>query len=95
MLDQNVSPIDFLYSPKPCVYGIQNECRQHEECVPKNSRARSGVCHCKQDYERDKHGYCQRKHSNGSDMKYITAAPSGESSQVQYIYLLLKVNFKI
>ncbi|CAL1295459.1 unnamed protein product [Larinioides sclopetarius] len=61
LLDTNAA--DFLTpAPKACLYGVLNECLQNEECVPKNNRARSGICRCEEGYERDIQGIC-REHS--------------------------------
>ncbi|GIY55533.1 dyslexia-associated protein KIAA0319-like protein [Caerostris darwini] len=71
------SPTDFFTAPpKSCLYGVQNECLQHEECAPKNSRSRTGICHCVDGYERNRNGICKRKYPVTKINHEITVSPS-------------------
>ncbi|XP_054708646.1 dyslexia-associated protein KIAA0319 homolog [Uloborus diversus] len=72
-LDQDISTtVFFAPTAKNCVYGV-HQCPDYEECVPKNHRARTGVCHCIDGYERQQ-GKCKKKH-HVSRLQQITNAP--------------------
>lgn len=83
MLDNSGSTTAFFSAaPSNCVYGLQNDCPEHETCIPKNRRARTGFCHCVENYERDIKGYCKEKHTTAIGSQHITVAPSTGSAMV-------------
>ncbi|KFM79585.1 hypothetical protein X975_03608, partial [Stegodyphus mimosarum] len=82
LFDHSASTTDhFTQVPKPCVFGMGNDCPEYERCVPKNNRARTGVCSCEDGYNRDSLGHCKRIHTSSNKNQHITISPSTESNQ--------------
>ncbi|XP_064651810.1 dyslexia-associated protein KIAA0319-like protein isoform X2 [Lineus longissimus] len=65
-----------------CIYGLKDECEPHEECTPKNSRTRSGLCHCVEGYTRDTaSGWClsdSRERTSGTTADQSSMLPTPE-----------------
>ncbi|XP_066137669.1 dyslexia-associated protein KIAA0319-like protein [Euwallacea fornicatus] len=56
---------------EPCEVGVASSCQSNEICTQKFERSRSGICECKQGYERQVEGLCL-----ATDFKKITLPSS-------------------
>ncbi|XP_015923120.2 dyslexia-associated protein KIAA0319 isoform X1 [Parasteatoda tepidariorum] len=72
---------DFKTVFKSCIFGLNTDCPEHEQCVPKNNRARSGFCECEDEYVRDAEGICKKKPLIRNHNRHITISPSITVSQ--------------
>lgn len=77
------SPIkDLKVTSRACVYGMIIDCPVNEHCVPKNERARSGLCYCVKNYERDVNGKCQPKHAATIESGTAVGTSVNSTSQI-------------